>query len=150
MMKTECASVKLGITENMYFYWGYILLWYVNIYLGPPTPGSKSALAQLLASVQSTGESRSTNDATRQIKQSLQHQAQQKQQQQQEPARRKRSVQRQNSQQQFTNPSGLTPTQQKKLQLLMQQQQPQQGSLSTGQIVLGQQPLVGNQGRYEI
>ncbi len=56
-------------------------------------------------------------------------------------------MQRQGSQQGLPGTQTLTPAQQKKLQLLMQQQQPQQGSMSSGQIVLGQQPLVGGQGR---
>lgn len=66
---------------------------------------------------------------------------------QQATQKRKRSLQRQDSQPGITNTQSLTPTQQKKLRLLMQQQQPQNGAMSTGQIVLGQQPLVTGQSR---
>ena len=115
------------------------------IALDPPTPGSKSALAQLLASVQSTGEARvAAGDAAsvRPVKQAFTGQ--------QPTQKRKRSSQRQDSQSGVPNSQGLTPTQQKKLRVLMQQQQPQQGSLATGQIILGQQSLVPGQGRWEI
>lgn len=108
--------------------------------LGPPTPSSKSALAQLLASVQNTGETRPAGEnALRQIKQGIHNQ--------QPSQKRKRSTQRPESQPTLQSSQGLTPIQQKKIRLLMQQPQPQQGSLTTGQIILGQQSLTG-QGRY--
>ena len=111
--------------------------------LGPPTPSSKSALAQLLASVQSTGETRQIAESSvRQVKQASNPQV--------TSQKRKRSTQKQEPQPGMQVNQGLTPAIQKNLKLLMEQQQPQQGSYSGGQIVLGQQPLLTGKGRYYV
>ena len=111
--------------------------------LGPPTPSSKSALAQLLASVQSTGETRQIAESSvRQVKQASNPQV--------ASQKRKRSTQKQETQPGMQVNQGLTPAQQKNLKLLMEQQQPQQGSYSGSQIVLGQQPLLAGKGRYSV
>ena len=124
------------ISSSLFLYLTYVHARDVNfhyVFLESPTPRSKSALAQLLASVQG-GDHLSPTD-TKQLTP-------------QKERGRKRSV-RTGSSQSTTPVSGnLTPVQQKNFQLLLQQQQPQQGNVaSTGQIVLGQQGIAASTAR---